>query len=110
MEDAAMPAVIAIAASTTCHASPRRARNLARRTKETGAKGRAEVRASMGTRVPSGSARRWKLASRGGAVMNSGQDGGLSAETQRVRRVQDKEAPRYDRQISFFERVLFGGG
>jgi ubiquinone/menaquinone biosynthesis C-methylase UbiE len=31
-------------------------------------------------------------------------------ETQRVRKLQDKEAPRYDRQISFFERVLFGGG
>jgi ubiquinone/menaquinone biosynthesis C-methylase UbiE len=35
---------------------------------------------------------------------------GLRAETERVRRIQDKEAPRYDRQISFFERVLFGGG
>jgi ubiquinone/menaquinone biosynthesis C-methylase UbiE len=31
-------------------------------------------------------------------------------ETQRVREVQDKQAPGYDRQISFFERVLFGGG
>src|SRR6266540_2358246 len=31
-------------------------------------------------------------------------------ETARVREIQDKEAPRYDRQISFFERVLFGGG
>jgi ubiquinone/menaquinone biosynthesis C-methylase UbiE len=31
-------------------------------------------------------------------------------ETQRVRELQDKEAPRYDRQISFFEKVLFGGG
>lgn len=31
-------------------------------------------------------------------------------ETERVRRIQDKEAPRYDRQISFFERILFGGG
>jgi ubiquinone/menaquinone biosynthesis C-methylase UbiE len=35
---------------------------------------------------------------------------GLTAETERVRRIQDKEAPRYDRQIRFFERVLFGGG
>jgi ubiquinone/menaquinone biosynthesis C-methylase UbiE len=43
-------------------------------------------------------------------VTNSGQAEGLSAETERVRRVQDKEAPRYDRQISFFERILFGGG
>jgi ubiquinone/menaquinone biosynthesis C-methylase UbiE len=33
-----------------------------------------------------------------------------SKETERVRAIQDKEAPRYDRQISFFERVLFGGG
>jgi ubiquinone/menaquinone biosynthesis C-methylase UbiE len=32
-----------------------------------------------------------------------------AAETDRVREIQDKEAPRYDRQISFFERVLFGG-
>lgn len=31
-------------------------------------------------------------------------------ETERVRRIQDKEAPRYDRQISFFERILFGEG
>jgi ubiquinone/menaquinone biosynthesis C-methylase UbiE len=36
--------------------------------------------------------------------------GDLTTETERVREVQDKEAPRYDRQISFFERVLFGGG
>jgi ubiquinone/menaquinone biosynthesis C-methylase UbiE len=43
-------------------------------------------------------------------VTDSGQRKGLSDETERVRRVQDKEAPRYDRQISFFERVLFGGG
>jgi ubiquinone/menaquinone biosynthesis C-methylase UbiE len=33
-----------------------------------------------------------------------------SQETERVRGIQDKEAPRYDRQISFFERILFGGG
>jgi ubiquinone/menaquinone biosynthesis C-methylase UbiE len=31
-------------------------------------------------------------------------------ETERVRRIQDKEAPRYDRRISFCERLLFGGG
>ena len=31
-------------------------------------------------------------------------------ETERVRRVQDKHASGYDRQISFFERVLFAGG
>lgn len=33
-----------------------------------------------------------------------------ATETERVRRIQDKTAPRYDRQISFFERVLFGDG
>jgi ubiquinone/menaquinone biosynthesis C-methylase UbiE len=32
------------------------------------------------------------------------------AETERVRRIQDKEAPRYDRQMGFFDRVLFAGG
>src|ERR1700730_2913476 len=31
-------------------------------------------------------------------------------ETARVRAVQDKHADGYDRQISFFERVLFAGG
>jgi ubiquinone/menaquinone biosynthesis C-methylase UbiE len=31
-------------------------------------------------------------------------------ETERVRRVQDKHASGYDRQISFFERILFEGG
>ena len=34
----------------------------------------------------------------------------LAAETERVRRLQDREAPRYDRQIAVFERLLFGGG
>jgi ubiquinone/menaquinone biosynthesis C-methylase UbiE len=33
-----------------------------------------------------------------------------TSETERVRRIQDKEAPRYDRQMSFFERILFGDG
>jgi ubiquinone/menaquinone biosynthesis C-methylase UbiE len=33
-----------------------------------------------------------------------------ASETERVRRVQDKSAPGYDRQISFFERILFGEG
>jgi ubiquinone/menaquinone biosynthesis C-methylase UbiE len=33
-----------------------------------------------------------------------------SAETERVRAIQDKEAPRYDRQMGFFDRVLFAGG
>lgn len=32
-----------------------------------------------------------------------------SAETERVRRVQDKGAKGYDREISFFERILFRG-
>jgi ubiquinone/menaquinone biosynthesis C-methylase UbiE len=31
-------------------------------------------------------------------------------ETERVKAVQDKHAGGYDRQIAFFERVLFGGG
>jgi ubiquinone/menaquinone biosynthesis C-methylase UbiE len=31
-------------------------------------------------------------------------------ETERVRRIQDKEAPRYDRQMGFFDRFLFAGG
>jgi ubiquinone/menaquinone biosynthesis C-methylase UbiE len=31
-------------------------------------------------------------------------------ETARVRKVQDKHASGYDRQISFFERILFGDG
>jgi ubiquinone/menaquinone biosynthesis C-methylase UbiE len=31
-------------------------------------------------------------------------------ETARVREVQDKQAPRYDRQMNFFDRMLFGGG
>jgi ubiquinone/menaquinone biosynthesis C-methylase UbiE len=34
----------------------------------------------------------------------------VAQETERVRAVQDKQAPKYDRQISFFERVLFGNG
>jgi ubiquinone/menaquinone biosynthesis C-methylase UbiE len=34
----------------------------------------------------------------------------IERETARVRAVQDKQAPKYDRQISFFERVLFGDG
>ena len=34
----------------------------------------------------------------------------ISAETERVRALQDKQAPRYDRQISCCERVLFGDG
>ena len=31
-------------------------------------------------------------------------------ETERVRAVQDKSAPRYDRQMNFFDRVLFADG
>jgi ubiquinone/menaquinone biosynthesis C-methylase UbiE len=33
-----------------------------------------------------------------------------AAETERVRRLQDREAPRYDKQIALFERLLFAGG
>jgi ubiquinone/menaquinone biosynthesis C-methylase UbiE/ketosteroid isomerase-like protein len=32
------------------------------------------------------------------------------SETERVRRIQDKNAPKYDRQMNFFDRVLFAGG
>ena len=31
-------------------------------------------------------------------------------ETERVRRIQDKEAPHYDRHMGFFDRTLFAGG
>src|SRR2546423_6541490 len=31
-------------------------------------------------------------------------------ETERVRQTFEREADKYDRQISFFEKVLFGGG
>jgi ubiquinone/menaquinone biosynthesis C-methylase UbiE len=31
-------------------------------------------------------------------------------ETERVRRLQDKNAPKYDRQMRFFDRALVGGG
>jgi ubiquinone/menaquinone biosynthesis C-methylase UbiE len=34
----------------------------------------------------------------------------MQDETERVRTLQDKAAPRYDRQMSFFERVLFADG
>lgn len=34
----------------------------------------------------------------------------IRAETERVRGLMDKGAPRYDRQMNFFDRVLFAGG
>jgi ubiquinone/menaquinone biosynthesis C-methylase UbiE len=34
----------------------------------------------------------------------------VARETQRVRAIQDKQAPKYDRQIGLFERILFGDG
>jgi ubiquinone/menaquinone biosynthesis C-methylase UbiE len=34
----------------------------------------------------------------------------VSGETERVRRIYAESASRYDRQIGFFERLLFGGG
>jgi ubiquinone/menaquinone biosynthesis C-methylase UbiE len=34
----------------------------------------------------------------------------ISAETERVRSIQDKTAPHYDRQMNFFDRVLFTDG
>jgi ubiquinone/menaquinone biosynthesis C-methylase UbiE len=33
-----------------------------------------------------------------------------ATETERVRAIQDKQAPKYDRQINFFEGILFGDG
>jgi ubiquinone/menaquinone biosynthesis C-methylase UbiE len=42
--------------------------------------------------------------------MSSGRHTTTATETERVRRLQDKEAPRYDRQMGFFDRVLFAGG
>jgi ubiquinone/menaquinone biosynthesis C-methylase UbiE len=36
--------------------------------------------------------------------------GAVTDETGRVREVQDKHAPGYDRQMGFWDRVLFGGG
>jgi len=34
----------------------------------------------------------------------------MTSETERTRRIYDRTAKRYDRQIGFFERILFGGG
>jgi ubiquinone/menaquinone biosynthesis C-methylase UbiE len=34
----------------------------------------------------------------------------IAAETERVRQIQDRDAARYDRQIAFWERKLFGDG
>jgi SAM-dependent methyltransferase len=34
----------------------------------------------------------------------------VAPETERVRRIWEKLAPRYDKDIKFFERVLFAGG
>ena len=47
------------------------------------------------------------------ATSDGGVDRGepvMSGETERVRRIYDESAGRYDRQIGFFERLLFGGG
>ncbi|KAA0273756.1 MAG: hypothetical protein EDQ89_04020, partial [Acidobacteria bacterium] len=44
------------------------------------------------------------------ATTNEGTRMQLRPTTDRVRRIQDETAPSYDRRISFFERVLFGGG
>src|SRR5215204_3846521 len=53
-----------------------------------------------------------------GRTRGGGSGGGLlvsvypdsASETERVRRLMDKGAPRYDRQMNFFDRVLFAGG
>jgi ubiquinone/menaquinone biosynthesis C-methylase UbiE len=42
--------------------------------------------------------------------MTPARDRTVATETERVRRIQDNEAPRYDRQMGFFDRVLFAGG
>jgi ubiquinone/menaquinone biosynthesis C-methylase UbiE len=42
--------------------------------------------------------------------MTPGRNRTVATETERVRRIQDKEAPRYDRQMGFFDRTLFAGG
>lgn len=34
----------------------------------------------------------------------------MTDETQRIRRLYEKEAPKYDRQMRFFDRALFAGG
>jgi ubiquinone/menaquinone biosynthesis C-methylase UbiE len=34
----------------------------------------------------------------------------MRGETERVREIQDKSAPHYDRSMGFFERILFAGG
>ena len=34
----------------------------------------------------------------------------VSEETERLKRVWEREAPTYDRRMGFFERVLFGDG
>ena len=33
-----------------------------------------------------------------------------TAETERIRSLYEKDAPKYDRQMRMFERVLFSGG
>ena len=37
-------------------------------------------------------------------------DPATTAETERVRRIWEKEAPRYDKHIGFMEKLLFGDG
>jgi hypothetical protein len=37
-------------------------------------------------------------------------DARRARETERVLRVYETEAPKYDRQMRFFERLLFAGG
>jgi ubiquinone/menaquinone biosynthesis C-methylase UbiE len=44
------------------------------------------------------------------ACANVGKKLDVATETERVRRLQDREAPRYDKNIAFFERLLFAGG
>ena len=34
----------------------------------------------------------------------------FTKETERIRRIWEKQAPRYDRSIAFWEKILFGDG
>src|SRR5437667_12473802 len=52
----------------------------------------------------------WSVDDRGHASATPATRQAVEQETERVRTVQDKQAPKYDRQISFFERILFGDG
>jgi SAM-dependent methyltransferase len=62
--------------------------------------------ASIAERAISGPAKLWLIAEqeRNGRMSNQ------TAEAERIRSLYEKDAPKYDRQIGFFERMLFSGG